>query len=241
MSKIRPNNKPTAPLRTGKPSASKQIQKRTSEETKPAVDQAPDHGKTAAGFTKSKTSRMGKLIKGKPAAGNRAAVAGKGKAKNLSGLMKNIVRRTIRIAKRRMARLTLRVDRFNNIMLRHHELGYVVRLGSKHGDENEEEIKKAGLRLKELGAGAGDGSPGLTRLMEQTADLDQNSSPAEWAAKFKDARELIDQTSQELSGLESQLARELQSTEEKLAEAKETQSEILDKFEKNVDSILNNI
>ncbi len=276
--KIRPNAKPIPPFGSGKSDPAKKTGEKT---TKTPVDQAADLAKTAADVTKSKTSRLGKLIggaaagaadaagKAAPAAGTVAgAVAGVGAAASGAAaagvggaasavaagaragaaaggrsmaMLQTIGSRAGGAMREGLAGVMPRIDRFQNIMQRHTELGYLVRLGGKNDDENDEEIRKAALGLMELKAGAGGASPGLAELMDRVKDLDQNSPAGEFAKQLEGAEELIEQAGQELEELDTQLAHELQTAASKLTEAQTLHGEVNRKFSDAVDRVIGNI
>ncbi len=242
MAKIRPKTGPAASPGIGDTGAAKKKKKVTGKPALSAPGGAPDHAKTAADLAKAKTSRTGELLKSKP--GATRAAAGKKKAgasKNPGVLMKLVVRRAARFASRALIRMEARIERVATIIQRHHELGYVVRLSKSDEVERDDAIKKAALRLQELKAGTGGGTPALGRLMERASGLDANSPASDWAAKFMDAGELINEAGKELNDLNTQLALELQTTAEKLTQAEEDRSAVLKKFEENADAILNNV
>lgn len=242
MAKIRPKTGPAASPGIGDTGAAKKKKKVTGKPALSAPGGALDHAKTAADLKKAKTSRTGELLKSKPGAARAAAGKKKPEAsKNLRVLIRLVVRRAARFASRALIRMEARIERVATIIQRHHELGYVVRLGNKDDVERDEEIKKAALRLQGLGAGTGGGTPALGRLMERASGLDGNSPASDWATKFNDAGELINEAGQELHDLNTQLAFELQTTAEKMTQAEEDQSAVLKKFEEHADSILNNV
>jgi len=240
MAKIRPNPGPTATPGTGSVDAgtTKKVDGKATQSTKA---QSPNHAKTAAGLSKAKESRAGKLLGSKPVAARAAAGKKRAAAGNLGGLMKRVAKRAAGAASRAVFRMEARIERVSTIIQRHHELGYVVRLGSKDDETRDEDIKKAALRLQELRAGSGNGTPALTRLMERASGLDGTSAASDWAAKFKDAGELIDEAGKELNDINTELAFELQTTAEKLTQAEETQSAVLKKFEENAEAILGRV
>lgn len=243
MAKIRPKAGPTAtPGAAGADAAKKTTKKKvTSKGTPSAPGQSPDPARTAADLAKAKKSRTGKLLESKPGAARAAAAKKKAAGANLPGLMQRVTRRAAGVATRILVRLEARTQRVHTIIQRHHELGYVVRYGGKDEDHREEEIKKAALRLQELGAGSGNGTPALARLMNRASGLDGKSAAADWAAKFKGAGELIEESGRELHDVNTRLASAMKTAEEELAQAEVTESDVLKKFEESAGAILDEV
>ncbi|NNE09577.1 MAG: hypothetical protein HKN20_13535 [Gemmatimonadetes bacterium] len=269
MVKIRPNANPIPPWKPGNENAKSGKSK---DGQKSALDHAAEQTKAAAGLTKSKASRMGRLMQRKAgeageaagtaasaagiAGGAAAASAGVGAAAGVVGAaagvagaaggkavqaMQSIASRMSEGMRQGLAGVMPRIDRFQNIMQRHTELGYLVRLGGKSDDENDDEIKRAALALKELRAGSGGGSPALTQLMDRVGDLDQNAPASQFAEQCKGAEEMIEQAGRELEELDGQLAFELQTVASKLTQAETVASEINLKFSEAADRVIGNI
>ena len=238
MVKIRPNSNPIPPWKPG----DENTKSGNAKEKPTGAGQAADQAKTAADLTKSKTSRMGKLIGGAGSAAGTAAGAGVRRAGGRAmKAMSAIGARVSAGVRQGLGGVAARVERFQNIMQRHSELGYLVRLGGRNDDENDEEIKKAGLGLQQLNAGAPGGSPALTQLMDRVSGLNQDSAASEWAEQFKGANELIEQSGKELEELDTQLAFQLQTTAADMTQAETAQSEVMKKLSDTMDGVIGNL
>lgn len=247
--KIRPNAKPIPPFG----SEISNVAKKGKKNTKTPLDQAGDMAKTAADLTKSKTSRLGKLMQGGGEAAGAVAggVAGAaaGVAEGATGAadgtamqaMQTVLSTAGSAVRQGLSGITSQVDRFQNIVQRHSELGYLTRLGGQNNDENDDEIKKAALGLRELNAGAGGGSPALSQLMDRVKDLNHDSPPSEWAEQFQGAGELMEQTGKELAELNTQFVFELQKAAAEVTQAETASSEVFTKFSDSAESIIGNI
>ncbi|NNE06999.1 MAG: hypothetical protein HKN20_00425 [Gemmatimonadetes bacterium] len=243
MAKIRPKAGPTAAPGAGSADAAKAPNKKKvkTRGAPSAPGQSTDPAKTAADLSKAKKSRTGKLLEGKPGAARAAAAKKKAAGANLPGLMQRVRRRAAGLATRFLVRLEARTQRVHTIIQRHHELGYVVRYGGKDEEHREEEIKKAALRLQELGAGSGNGTPALARLMERASGLDGNSGAADWAARFRGAGELIEESGRELHDVNTKLASAMKTAEKELTRDEVTRSDVLNKFRESANAILDEV